>query len=123
MQSSLFILAAALIGALGSGDVPTTKAPRVLTSAIYPSPSSHGTTVVISLPTGSSETFELVLFDAIGRRVATAYRSELSFAPGTFEIPIDGRDADSGESIPPGYYFLALISGGKIVRAIKFVIG
>jgi hypothetical protein len=123
MQSSLVILAAALIGALGPGDVPTTEAPRVLTSAIYPNPSIEGTTVLVSFPTGSSETFELVLFDAIGRRVATAFRSELSYPAGTFNIRIDGRDADSGEQIPPGYYFLALISGGKLVGATKFVLG
>lgn len=122
MQTSIIILAAALIGAPGPDNQPPNQAPRVLTTEIYPNPSGHGTTVVIVFSSGSGP-FELVLFDAIGRRVATAYRSELPLPAGTFNIPIDGHDVDSGESIPPGYYFLAMISDGTLVGSSKFVLG
>ncbi|HVK39302.1 MAG TPA: T9SS type A sorting domain-containing protein [Candidatus Kapabacteria bacterium] len=119
---SLIVLAAALIGAFGPGDEPATESPRALTSAIYPNPSSNRTTVTVFFSSGSGP-FEIVLFDVIGRRVATAYRSELPFPAGTFNISIDGYDVDTGEVIPPGYYFLAIIGDGALVGSTKFVLG
>lgn len=72
----------------------------------YPNPFNPSTTIGFELSQASSAT--LVVFDALGRRVATLLDEATSAGP--HEVTWDGTD-DAGRSVASGVYFYRLIAG------------
>jgi hypothetical protein len=120
----LFLIASVLLLLSPAVKAQTDPAPPGIRRALaYPNPAwgGGGINVIVNLD-GGPQQFELVVFDAIGRRIATVYRDEGNRQNGSYSIHVDGRDIDTGEPIPPGYYFLAMIDQGELFGAVRYVL-
>jgi len=84
---------------------------------IYPNPASGPIRIVLRVPSGSSKTIHLEIFDLLGRRVR---RLEVSNrGPGSRVIFWDGRD-EKGKVVPAGIYFCR-VQVGKHILSQKII--
>ena len=77
----------------------------------YPNPFNMETIISFSLP--SADDVELVVYDLLGRKVATLYSGPAG--AGVTDVRWNGRSS-SGDEIASGvYYYTLTVSGGKSI--------
>jgi hypothetical protein len=86
--------------------------------AAYPNPFNPSVRLVCVVPPGAGS-YELVVYDARGRRVRTVYSG--ARAPGVYEERWDGR-AEDGSAVASGVYFVRLRPDGAAPMVRKVVL-
>lgn len=105
-------------GPLPEGGVPDARADRTVPRlATSPNPSEGPVRIRFDLPRGGAATF--AVFDATGRRVATAASGRYPSGPG--EVVWNGRDA-AGSAVAPGVYFVRVRTDAGTSAAARVLI-
>jgi flagellar hook assembly protein FlgD len=101
----------------GSGKLASEGVPSELSLAnSYPNPFNSSTVIEFGIP--EEENILLVVYDLLGRKVATLIDKPVS--PGYYSINWDGKDM-SGTDVPSGVYFAGLSADGNF-RTVKMTV-